>query len=277
MFRTAILLSILTAILLATGFLSAGIFGMAIALILAIIINFFSYWFSDKIVLRMYKAKPTDDKELIGMIKDIAREAKIPMPKVYIVPSDVPNAFATGRSKSHAAVAVTQGLSILSHDEMRGVIAHEISHIKHNDILIQTMAATIAGAVAFLAQFGYWTIFMGGRRDAGSLIGLVLMIIFAPVAAIIIQLAISRRREYKADFSSALLTKHPTALASALQKISEIGKQRPISGSRATSHLWIVNPFKQDSFTSLFATHPPISRRIAKLERMAHKKSVEND
>ncbi|UCD03300.1 MAG: M48 family metalloprotease, partial [Candidatus Aenigmatarchaeota archaeon] len=199
----------------------------------------------------------------------------IPVPKLYVVPSDIPNAFATGRNPEHGAVAVTRGLMRLTRSEMEGVIAHEIRHIKNRDTLIQSIAATIAGAVSYLAMIGYWSLFAGHRRDGGMLIGVILIAIFAPLAATIVKLAISRRREYAADHGAALMTKEPQALASALRKITETVRHNPVHGSSATSHLWIVNPFKQDWFTGLFSTHPPISRRIAKLERMAGRVSEE--
>jgi len=269
MIRTAALLAFLTAILLAIGFLFAGILGMTIAFALAIIINFLSYWFSDRIVLGMYKAQLSEDKELNDMVEAIAREADLPKPRVYIVPSETPNAFATGRNKNHAAVAITQGLTSLTREEMAGVIGHEISHIKNNDILVQTVSATIAGAIAYLAQFGYWSLFSRDSRDAGTFIGLVLMVVFAPIAAFIVRMSISRRREYSADYMGAILTKKPLALASALRKINKMSEENPMRGSSATSHLWIVNPFRHDWFTGLFSTHPPLERRVAKLERMS--------
>ena len=276
MFRTAALLALLTAIMLAVGFFLAGTLGMTAALIIAIVVNFISYWYSDRIVLSIYRAHHTNDHELNSMVEKIAREAGIPKPKVYIVPSDLPNAFATGRSPQHAAVAVTQGLSVLSKDEMEAVIAHEISHIKNRDTLVQTVAATIAGAISYLAYFG-WNMSSDRRRGTGSIIGLILILIFAPLAAAIVKMAISRRREYGADFGGAILTKHPMALASALRKISNVTRENPMHGSTATSHLWIVNPFRHDFFGSLFSTHPPLERRVAKLERMVVKKGEKND
>lgn len=271
MIRTAVLLATLTAILLAVGFFFAGIFGMTVGLLFAFAINLVSYWYSDRIVLRIYRAKETKDKDLNEMVESLAREGGIPKPRVYIVPSDVPNAFATGRNPKHAAVAITEGLNSLSRDEMEGVIAHEISHIKNNDILVQTIAATIAGAISYIAQIGYWSLFMNDGEESNGVLGLVLVIIFAPIAAMLVKMAISRRREYKADFTGATLSKKPAALASALRKISETSRKKPMHASNATSHLWIVNPFKQDWFSNLFSTHPPVNRRIAKLERLAAK------
>ncbi len=272
MYGTEIMLASMTAILLAIGFFIAGILGMTLALVLAFCLNFISYWYSDRIILKLYGAKRSDDRELNDIVGSMAREARIPKPKLYMIPSEVPNAFATGRNPAHSAVAVTQGLKMLTKDEMTGVIAHEISHIMNRDTLIQTVSATIAGAIAFLAQFGYWSLFLGRRKDAGTIIGIILMVIFAPLAAMIIRLAISRRREYQADFGATILSKKPLSLASALRKISNVSKEKTIHGSPATSHLWIVNPFRPDWFSSLFSTHPPLERRISKLERMMVKK-----
>lgn len=272
MLRTVIMLSVMTAILLAVGFSVGGIIGMAFALVLAFCLNFISYWYSDRIVLNQYGARRSNDKDLNEIVESMAREGGIPKPRLYMIPSEVPNAFATGRNPAHSAVAVTQGLTMLTRDEITGVIAHEISHIRNRDTLIQTVSATIAGAIALLAQFGYWRLFVGRKRDAGTVIGLILMVIFAPLAAMIVRLAISRRMEYKADFIGALLSKKPLQLASALRKISKVSKEKTIQGSPATSHLWIVSPFRPDWFSSLFSTHPPLSRRIAKLERVIVKK-----
>lgn len=277
MFRVVLLLGFLTAILLAVGFLLGGFIGMSIALVLAVFINFFSYWYSDRIVIGIYRAKPTENKKLNDMVEKLAREAKIPKPKVYMVPNDVPNAFATGRNPSNAVVAVTEGILNLDDDEIEGVLSHEIAHIRNNDMLISAIAATIGGAISFLAQIGYWSIFMGsGRRGEGNVLGLILIVIFAPLAALLVRLAISRNEEYKADYVGATLTKKPESLASALKKISEIGRENPMrGGSAATSHMWIVNPFKQDWFTGLFSTHPPVARRIKRLEEMKHEGFVE--
>ena len=276
MMRIVALLGFLTAILLAVGFVIGGFFGMTVALVLAVLINFLSYWYSDRIVIGIYKAKPTDDKKLNDMVDRLAVEAKVPKPRVYTVPNDVPNAFATGRNQKKAVIAVTEGLMNLDDDEIEGVLAHEIAHIRNNDMLISALAATIAGAISYIAQIGYWSMFLGsGRRGEGSLIGLLLIIIFAPLAAVLVKLAISRAEEYKADFTGATLTKKPGSLASALKKINEIARENPIKGSAATSHMWIVNPFKPDWFTGLFSTHPPIARRIKRLEDMEHEGTPE--
>jgi len=269
MIGTLALLTTLTVILLAVGFVLGGIIGTGIALVFAVLINFFSYWYSDKLVLKIYKAKPYDNKELKKIIAEIAQEAEIPVPPLYIVESHVPNAFATGRSPKHAAVAVTKGILELDKDELKGVLAHEISHVKNRDTLISTMAATIAGAVSFLAQIGYYSMFFSGeRRGEGNILGLILIVIFAPLAALFVRLAISRGREYKADLTGALITKEPKYLASALRKINEASRNYPIKGSAATAHLWIVNPFHRDWFVSMFSTHPPVEKRIARLEEM---------
>lgn len=269
MFRMLVMLATLAGILLVAGFLIGGILGMSVALILAIAINFASYWYSDRIVLRIYRARPIKDKKLDSMLDKLSVEAKIPKPKLYMAPHEVPNAFATGRSHKKAVIVVTRGLLNLDKDEVEGVLAHEMGHIKNKDILTSVIAATIAAAISYIAQIGYFSLFFGGRRDEGSLLWLVLIIIFAPLAAILIKTAISRSREYKADFTGAMFTKKPMALASALRKISSTAKKKPMRGPTATSHLWIVNPFQGDWFTSLFSTHPPIELRIKKLEGMS--------
>jgi heat shock protein HtpX len=269
MINTIILLGTLTGILLAAGFFFGGILGMTAALTLAFLINFFSYWYSDRIVLRIYKAEPLDDAEINSIVKRLALNARVPKPDVYIVPADAPNAFATGRDPKHSAIAVTKGLLDLEKEEIEGVLAHEMAHIKNRDTLVQTVAATIAGAVAYIAQISYWSIFLGGGRRGGeSLLGLVFIIVFAPLAALFIRMSISRQREYKADWTGAIITRNPRGLASALRKISAYVSHRPMKGPSATSHLFIVNPFRSDWFTNLFATHPPIEKRIEKLEEM---------
>jgi heat shock protein HtpX len=273
MFGTALLFGILTAIFLGIGWVLGGITGMGIALVLAIVINFISFWYSDKIVLGLYRAKPSQDRKLNAMVAKLSQEAKIPTPKVYIVPNKEPNAFATGRNPRHAALAVTEGLSGLSDGEMEGVLSHEIGHITHHDILVSTVAATLAGAISYIAQIGYFSMYgSGDERGAGSIIGLILIVIFAPLAALMIRMAISRSREYKADRYGALLTKNPEGLASALRKISTIAQQHPMQGgSSATSNMWIVNPFHGNWFTNLFSTHPPIEQRIRRLMAMEGK------
>ena len=269
MLNTVILLSTLTAILLAIGFLVAGPIGALFALVLSLVINIATYWYSDKIVLRIYKAKPTNGQsKLDSIIDDLAREAKMPKPKVFTIPTKIPNAFATGRNPQHSAVAVTEGLLDMEEDEIRAVVAHEIGHIKNRDVLVSTLAATIGGAISYVAHIGYWSMFAGNSRNGGNAMALIMMVIFAPIAALLIRLAISRSREYGADRTGALITKRPLSLASALSKIHRISEYNPVKGSSATSHLWIVNPFKSDWFTGLFSTHPPIEERIRRLEEM---------
>ncbi len=270
MIHTIGLFGALTAVFLAAGWLMGGLLGMGAFLCIAAAINFVSYWYSDRMVLRLYRARPSGDEKLARIAKELAHNAKIPEPKVYIVPSAAPNAFATGRDPEHAAVAVTEGLLEFPEDEIRAVMAHEIGHIRNRDILVSTLAATIGGAVSYMAQIGYWSLFTGGgRRGEGGLIGLLLVIIFAPMAALLVRMAINRGREYRADFFGAVVTKDPKALASALRRISEVTVRGPIRGVSATSHMWIVNPFKQDWFTGLFSTHPPLQKRIERLETMS--------
>jgi heat shock protein HtpX len=268
--RTAALLGLLTAILLAIGFLVAGIDGMTIALIISLLINFFTYWFSDKIVLAMYRAKPTNDRKLNSLVEKVAKEAGIPKPKVYIVPTESPNAFATGRSPDHSSIAVTQGLlDRLDDDEIEGVLSHELSHVKNRDTLVSTLAATIAGSISYVAQIGL--LGLSSRDREGGNILLLPLVILAPLAAMLVQLAISRGREFFADYTGAMISKKPLALASALEKISSYVDRNPMKGSSATSHLWIVNPFKGSSFASLFMTHPSTDERIRRLKELARK------
>lgn len=269
MLRTIMLLGTLTGILLVIGMVLGGIFGVAFALVLAVVINFASYWYSDKIVLKIYKAKPLKDERINAMLRNLARQAEIPKPELYVIPTNRPNAFACGRSPNHSAVALTKGLLEFETEEIEGVIAHEIAHIKNRDVLVSTLAAIIAGAISFLAQIGYWSLFFGGgRKSEGSLIGLVLIIIFAPLAALLVRLAISRAREFKADYTGAIISKNPHGLASALKKISKISREHPLHGNSATSHMWIVNPFRQDWFSNLFSTHPSLAKRLEMLESM---------
>ena len=266
---TVALIGTLTIILLIVGWLLGGFLGMGIALLIAIVINGITYWYSDTIVLKMYRARPSDNKGLNELIADLAQEAKIPTPRAYIIPMGVLNAMATGRNPRHSAIAVTEGLlRHLDKGELKAVLAHEMGHIKNRDVLVGTLAATIAGAIAYLAQFAYFSMFFGNNRE-GNPIGIIIIIIFAPLAAFLVRLAISRKREYKADYTGAVLTKKPHDLASALKKISQVAAQHPLRhGSSATSHLWIVNPFKSDWFSGLFMTHPPIEKRIEILESM---------
>ena len=271
MFQTFTLMTTLTVILLVVGWLFGSIIGMGIAFAIALIINFGTYWYSDKMVLKMYKAKPYENKELEKIIENLTGEAKLPAtPKLYIMETQVPNAFATGRDYRHAVIAVTRGLLDLNKAELKGVLAHEISHIKNKDILIGTIAAAVAGAISFIAQIGYYSLFFSNDRDGkGNMLGLILIVIFAPIAALLVRMSISRGREYKADFTGALLTKEPEALGSALRKIADIAKANPIKGSAATSHLWVVNPLHKDWFVDMFSTHPAVEKRIKKLDEMS--------
>jgi len=269
------LIGVLTGILLAVGWLLGGFVGMFLALILSFALNLLSYWYSDRIVLGMYKAEPLNSPKIDDMIDKLALDAKIPKPKMYIVNTDVPNAFATGRDPRHSAIAITKGILKLSDEELEGVLAHEVSHIMNRDVLIGAMAATIAGAIAYLAHIGYWSMFFGDRDSEGSALGMILIVIFAPLAALLIRMAISRMREFKADHTGALLTKNPKGLASALYKIENVAVRHPVKGSSATAHMWITNPFKRDWFSNLFATHPSMQDRIARLQQMEVNKKFE--
>jgi len=273
--RTTVLMALLTVMILLIGQWLGGRQGMLIALLVAAGMNFFSYWFSDKIVLRMYNARevgPHDGPELYGMVQDLCRRANLPMPKVYVIPQEAPNAFATGRNPEHAAVAVTEGLlKRMSREEAMGVLAHELAHVKNRDILIGSIAATMAGAIMMLADMARWSAFFGGgRRDqeeggGGGGLGLILMSIIAPLAAMLIQMAISRSREYMADATGAGFAGTPEGLARALEKLGAYSKSLPMDASPATAHMFIVNPLSGRSLMSLFSTHPPLEERIARL------------
>ena len=277
--KTVILMVGLTVLLVFVGGAFAGRQGMIITFILAMVMNMVSYWFSDKIVLRMYNAKEVTEAEapvLYSVTQDLAMKMSMPMPKVYVIPSDALNAFATGRSPNHAAVAATQGiLRVLSREELTGVMAHEISHVRNRDILIGTIAAAIAGAISMLAHMAQWAlIFGGGRRDndrggANPIVALA-MIIVAPLAAALIQMAISRSREYEADATGARICGNPLWLASALKKLDAGAQRIPMNASPATAHMFIVNPLRGGGMMSLFSTHPPMAERIARLESMVY-------
>jgi heat shock protein HtpX len=274
-FKTGLLLVVLTMIFVLVGGYFGGQQGAVYAFIFAFIMNMLSYWFSDKIVLMMYKAKEADINEvpeIYNIVKELATAAKIPMPKVYIAPQDGPNAFATGRSPKHAAVCVTQGiLNILDREELKGVIAHELSHIKNRDTLIMTVAATIAGAITMMANWARWAAIFGGRgsRDReGNGIGVLVMLIVAPIAAMLIQLAISRSREYAADKRGAQIAGTPIGLSHALLKLEKGNKVHPMDANQATAHLFIVNPLRASAIAALFSTHPPIGERVKRLESM---------
>jgi heat shock protein HtpX len=267
-FRTTILLATLTAILLGFGYLIGGFFGAAIALIFAFILNFFSYWYSHKIVLSIYRAKPIKNKELEKIVSELAEKAEINKPGLYLIETEIPNAFATGRNDKNSCVVVTRGLlESLNKNEIRAVLAHEISHIKNRDVLVSTVAATIGGAISYLAQIAWYNVFFS-QEERNSLILLPLLFL-APIAALLVQLAISRGREYLADYSGAIITKDPISLARALEKIESFVLRNPMKGNHATSHLFIVNPFRADSLSKLFSTHPSTEDRIRKLEELS--------
>ena len=277
--RTGFLMAVLTGILMAIGYFLGSESGMFLAFIFALGINFFSYWYSDKIVLTWYRARildPMEAPELYEMVEGLANEAGIPTPRIALVPTDVPNAFATGRNPKHAVVAVTQGLlRILNKDELEGVISHELSHIKNRDILIQTFAAALAGAIMMIARWLGWMAWFGGvggrdRDEGGNILGALAIAILAPLAAMLIQAAISRSREYLADETGAKISGKPWALASALEKIETYVSRRPLKGGNpATAHMFIINPFRGVNLATLFATHPPTEKRIERLRKIA--------
>jgi len=281
-FRTTILLAALTALVVWIGQMFGGTNGAVLALVIAGAMNFFSYWFSDKIVLRMYGAQEisqSDDPELFSIVRELTVRDGLPMPRVYIIPEETPNAFATGRNPEHAAVAVTHGIRrILDRRELAGVLGHELSHVKHRDIFISSIAATFAGAISYLAQMAQWAaIFGGGSRDreegGSNIFGLLFMMIVAPIAAMLIQMAVSRSREYSADEGGAKVSGDPLALASALRKLQMGAQNIPLQVSDATAnstaHMFIVNPLSGGGIANLFSTHPPMEERIARLEAMA--------
>lgn len=273
--KTVVLLGLLTSLLLWIGSFW-GRSGLIIGLVFALIMNFGSYWFSDKIVLKMYKAKEVSESReprLWGIVKEVSHLAGLPMPKVYVVPSGAMNAFATGRNYDHSAIACTEGiLKELNESELKGVIAHEMSHIKNRDILISTIAATIAGVISYIAMMARWGAMFGGfgrDRDGGNMIQLLVLAILTPIIAMILQLAISRSREFLADASAAKILHNPHGLISALEKLSAGVKRHPLRlGNQATSSLFIVNPFKAKGLMGLFSTHPRMEERISKLKEM---------
>ncbi|NLI29775.1 MAG: zinc metalloprotease HtpX [Nitrospiraceae bacterium] len=274
--KTFLLMGVLTLMLVFAGGLAGGKTGMTIALIMAFGMNFFSYWFSDKIVLKMYGAQPVTEAEapeLYAMVRRLAQRAELPMPKVAIINEDQPNAFATGRNPEHGTVAVTTGIMrILSREELEGVLAHELAHIKNRDILVGTIAAAIAGAISYLAQMAQFAmIFGGGRHDddeGGSPIGTIVMMIVGPIAAMLVQMAISRSREYGADAGGAQICGNPIYLANALHKLQMASQQIPMQANPATAHMFIVNPLSGGALMNLFSTHPPMEERIARLKAM---------
>lgn len=273
--KTVVLLTALAALLVVIGGYIGGKNGATIALVIALVMNFGSYWFSDKIVLRMYNAQEVTEQEapqLYDLVRQLAAKAELPMPRVYIIPDESPNAFATGRNPSHAAVAVTEGIMrLLSWEELAGVIGHELGHVKNRDILIQSVAATIGTAITYLAQFGF---FFGGRSDdeehgGSSILGSIMMMILAPMAAGLIQMAISRSREYIADRTGAEICGRPLWLAGALGKLERGSEAVPMDANQATAHMFIVSPLSGGGISGLFSTHPPIEERIARLRHMA--------
>jgi len=273
-FKTTILLTLLTLTLVLAGEYFGGQNGALIAFAIAAATNFFSYFYSDKIALAMYGAQPVTREQLpraYDVVERLTQKAGLPMPKIYVIPTESPNAFATGRSPKHASVAVTHGiLALLSDDELEGVLAHELGHVRNRDILTSSIAATLAGAITILARMAFWFGAFGGggdrREREGGGLGAILMLLLAPFAAMLIQLWVSRTREYEADASGAWLTGNPYALASALEKISAASRQVPLLASPSSAHLFIVAPLLSGvTFASLFSTHPPIQKRIERL------------
>jgi heat shock protein HtpX len=274
-FKTTLLLTVMTLLLMLAGRAFGGQNGMLIALAFAAVMNFVSYFFSDKIALAAYRAQPVSREDLprvYNIVERLAQKVGLPMPKVYLIPTDSPNAFATGRNPNHASVAVTQGiLGLLNDEELEGVLAHELGHVRNRDILISSIAATLAGAITFLAHIARWGMIFGGMRGerddrGGGGIAAIAMIFLAPFAAMLVQLAVSRSREYGADDTGAHWTGNPYALASALAKIEAYSRQRPLLASPSTAHLFIIQPFLGGmNFANLFSTHPPTAKRIERL------------
>lgn len=279
--KTALLLGLLTGIILGIGQLFGGSQGLVIAFVFALLINFGSYWFSDKIVLAMYQAREVgldEAPELYRVVQNLVLRAQLPMPRLYLIPSQSPNAFATGRNPHHAVVAVTEGLArIMNREELEGVIAHELSHVRNRDILIGSIAAMLAGVIMMVANMARWAAIFGvgrGERDdeggGGGVLGLILMSVLAPIAAVMIQMAISRSREFLADATGARIAGSPLGLASALQKLSRASEIMPLEARPETAHMFIVSPLSGGSLLSLFSTHPPVEERIARLRVMAY-------
>jgi heat shock protein HtpX len=277
--KTTLLLALLTVLMVLMGSAIGGQGGMVVAFLMALAMNFFSYWFSDKIVLKMYGAREIGEHDhpvFYGMVRRLASQAGLPMPRVYVIPSESPNAFATGRNPNHAAVAATEGiLHILSSEELEGVMAHELAHVQNRDILVGTIAATFAGAIAMLGNMLQWGAILGAGRDededgAGGMAGSLVMAFIAPMAAMLIQMAVSRSREYLADETGARICGRPLALANALRKLHSASQAIPMQQARpASAHMFIVNPLTGGSLLKLFATHPPMEERISRLEAMA--------
>lgn len=277
--KTTFLMTLMTVLLVLLGGALGGRGGMTMALVIAGGMNFISYWFSDKIVLSMYGAREiseADDPRFHAVVRRLAQRANLPMPKVYLIDSDTPNAFATGRNPEHAAVAATSGiLRILSEDELAGVMAHELAHVKNRDILISTIAATFAGAITYLAHMAQWAAIFGGGRNSddegGGAFGMIAMAILAPIAAMLVQMAISRSREFGADAGGATICGNPLSLANALQKLEMGNRQIPMQANAATAHMFIVSPLTGGGLMSLFSTHPPMQERVARLQEMSRR------
>src|SRR6266852_5322464 len=276
-FKTGLLLAVLTVMLVLIGGAIGGRQGMLVAFFVAVVMNFVSYWFSDKMVLAAYGAQPIDEAaapRLYAIVHRLATRAGIPMPRVYMIPSETPNAFATGRNPEHAVIAVTEGIMrILDEEELEGVLAHELSHVKNRDVLISTIAATLAGAITYLAHMAQWSAMFGGRSgsdDEGGVnpIAAILMAILAPIAAMLVQMAVSRAREYQADATGAQLAGRTWGLAKALEKLQMAQQVAPMDANPATAHLFIVNPLSGQALMSLFSTHPPLEQRVARLRAM---------
>ncbi len=276
--KTAFLLTVLTVLLMLIGGMVGGQHGMIVAFLFAGVMNFASYWWSDRIVLWMYGAQEATEAEapeLYAIVRRLAQQAGLPMPRVYVIPTDTPNAFATGRDPAHAAVAATQGiLRLLTPDELEGVIGHELGHVRNRDILISTLAATLAGAIMMLARMAQWAAIFGVGRSqedeegGGGLIEMLALAIIAPLAAMLIQMAISRSREYQADATGAKISHKPWALADALEKLERAATVTPMQANPATAHMFIVNPLSGASLLRLFSTHPPTEERVARLRSM---------
>ncbi len=280
-FKTALLLTVLTLAMMAIGDRFGGRNGVILAFAIAAAMNFFSYFYSDKLALSMYRAQPVTREQLprvFQVVERMTQKMGLPMPKIYVIPNDSPNAFATGRNPQHASVAVTEGiLNLLNDEELEGVLAHELGHVRNRDILTSSIAATLAGAITLIARMGYWASIFGGYgdsrdRERGGGLGGLFMLILAPIAATLIQLAISRSREYEADATGAHITGNPYALASALEKLDAYSKRVPLVASASTAHLFIIAPLLSGrDFASLFSTHPPIPERI---QRLIGRKSI---
>jgi heat shock protein HtpX len=275
-FKTTLLLGLMTGLILVVGRALGGNQGMLVALGVAAVMNFVSYWFSDRIVLKMYRGQevsPAEAPRFHAIVDRLIARANLPKPKLYLLPGDSPNAFATGRNPDHAAVAATEGvLKLMNDEELEGVIAHELAHVKNRDILISSVAATIAGAITFLATMARWGALFGGYgsnsdrdRGGGNIVSLLLTAILAPIAAMLVQMAISRSREFAADATGAQIAGQPYGLAKALEKLDSYSKRLPMPATQATAHMFIVAPFTGSAFTNLFSTHPPIEERIRRL------------